>query len=71
MNKIDTDDIQIVYQVTATAVLTRGVYEGPMTEEGWRGELATNPDSFSIRWSILSVENGTTGGIIAASGEQQ
>jgi len=68
------EHVNILYKVTATAVMTRGVYMGLMTVEGFRQELESNPGMFSIKWKILevsedSVDQDGYGRVIARNGK--
>lgn len=68
IDKLVKQELSIVYEVTATAVLTAGTYDGVMTEETWRQWLVSNKENFSIEWTILEVQTDS-GLVVAASGQ--
>lgn len=58
--------LDVLYTVTARAMVWRRTYDGPMTEEGWREVMRNNPELFWIEWGVekVTTENGA---IVAAS----
>jgi hypothetical protein len=51
-----TDAVNVVYKVTATAIITKCTYEGPMTAEGFRQDMVNNPEMFTLKWKIIEVD---------------
>ena len=63
------DAIDVVYEVTATAIIAKGAYEGPMTPDAFREEMVRNPQRFTIEWKIVAVATSGGGLTLASNGE--